>query len=207
MCLILVFMPKMKLLSDQVNEHEIAVILRELDKLIAKGTPGDIVEFGCYVGTTSVFLAEALRGTGRRLWLYDSFAGLPEKTNEDISPAGNQFQRGELTASRKQLEHNLRRFDRQSFSIKKAWFSDLTDSDIPDKITLAFLDGDYYQSILRPLGLIWNRMTPGGVILIDDYDNDALPGAARAAHAWADSHHLNLRHEHGLAILHLPLRI
>jgi O-methyltransferase len=197
-------MPKLKLLSDQVNEQEVALILRELNKLLASSTPGDVVEFGCYVGTTSVFLAEALQNADKHLWLYDSFAGLPEKTNEDMSPAGSQFRTGELSASRKQLEHNLRRFDRSTFSIKKAWFSDLTEKDIPDKISLAFLDGDYYDSILRPLNLIWNHMAPGGVVLIDDYDNEALPGAARAAHEWADSHGLTLHHEHGLAIFRAP---
>jgi hypothetical protein len=32
----------------------------------------------------------------RRLWLYDSFAGLPEKTIEDASGAGQNFRAGEL---------------------------------------------------------------------------------------------------------------
>lgn len=46
----------MKLLSDQVNEREIQIILRELEK--TRAIFGDIVEFGCYVGTTSVFFGE-----------------------------------------------------------------------------------------------------------------------------------------------------
>lgn len=45
----------MKLLSDQVSESEIKVILRELSK--TRAVLGDVVEFGCYVGTTSVFIA------------------------------------------------------------------------------------------------------------------------------------------------------
>lgn len=192
------------LLSDQVNEREIAIILRELATLLSKGIPGDIVEFGCYVGTTSVFLAEKLQNTGRQLWLYDSFEGLPEKTAEDASAAGEQFKAGELNASRKQLEHNLRKFDRSQYRIKKAWFSELTEKDIPDRIALAFLDGDYYQSIVDPLKLIWDHMAPGGVVIIDDYDNQALPGAAKAAHDWARTHNLTLRHEHGLALFMKP---
>lgn len=194
----------MKLLSEQVNEREITVILRELTKLLKNDTPGDVVEFGCHIGTTSVFLAEKLQKTGRHLWLYDSFEGLPEKTKEDTSAAGDRFKVGELLATRKQLEHNLRRFDRSLFRVKKAWFSNLTEKDIPNEIALAFLDGDYYQSILDPLQLIWNHMAPGGVIIIDDYDNPALPGAAKAAHEWAAAHNLNLQHEHGLALLQVP---
>ena len=68
----------MKLLSDQVEWREIEVILRELRK--TKDVCGDVVEFGCYVGTTSVFLARELEAwmSSKQLWLYDSFEGLPE---------------------------------------------------------------------------------------------------------------------------------
>lgn len=194
----------MKLLSSQVNEREITVIIRELSKLLVNTIPGDVVEFGCYIGTTSIFLAEKLQGTDRRLWLYDSFAGLPEKTKEDASAAGDHFKAGELLATRKQLEHNLRHFDRQMLVIKKAWFSDLTEKDIPDKIAFAFLDGDYYKSIIDPLRLIWNHMAPGGIIIVDDYDNSALPGAAKAVDDWGKAHNLKIHHEHGLALLRLP---
>ena len=68
-----------KLLSDQVNEREITIILRELSRILSSNISGDVVEFGCYVGTTSVYLAEKLQSSNRTLWLYDSFEGLPEK--------------------------------------------------------------------------------------------------------------------------------
>ena len=194
----------MKLLSEQVNEREIAVILRELTKLLENNTPGDVVEFGCYIGTTSVFLAEKLQKTGRHLWLYDSFEGLPEKTKEDASAAGDHFKTGELLATRKQLEQNLRRLDRSFIKIKKGWFSNLTENDIPNHIALAFLDGDYYQSILDPLRVIWSHMASEGIVIVDDYDNQALPGAAKAVHEWVDVHKLAMRHEHGLALFKKP---
>jgi hypothetical protein len=44
----------MKLLSDQIDEHELRIILRELAHTLEKDVVGDVVEFGCYVGTTSV---------------------------------------------------------------------------------------------------------------------------------------------------------
>lgn len=190
----------MKLLSDQVSEQEITVILRELSK-IPQSIPGDVVEFGCYVGTTSVFILDALQGADRRLWLYDSFDGLPEKTDEDISAAGEHFKKGELRASRKQLEQNIRKFDRSSYVIKKAWFSELSKKDIPEHIVLAFLDGDYFESITTPLRLIWDHLVPGGIVIVDDYDNPALPGAAKSVQQWAVSHDISVRQEQGLAIL------
>ena len=196
-------MPK-KLLSDQVNEKEIIVILREIDRIMKNNIPGDIVEFGCFIGTTSAFLLEKIQRTERRLWLYDSFEGLPEKGPEDASSAGDQFKPGELHATRKQLEHNLRRFDRSSYVVKKGWFSDLTEDAVPDQVALAFLDGDYYQSILDPLRLIWNNIAPGGTVIVDDYDNQALPGAARAVQTWASTHGLSVHSEQGLALFKKP---
>ena len=176
----------LKLLSDQVSEREIHVILRELAR--TQNVPGDVTEFGCYVGTTSVHLAEALRGTDKQLWLYDSFEGLPEKRPEDKSPAGEQFKVGELSATRKELIRNLKQAHVPMPMIKKAWFSDLTSEDVPSKISFAYLDGDYYDSVLDPLRLIWPRLTPGAIVVVDDYANEALPGAAKAVDEWRRRH-------------------
>ena len=151
-----------------------------------------------------MFLAEKIQNTGHRLWLYDSFEGLPEKTPEDRSPVGNHFKAGELHATRKQLERNMKRFNRSLFTVKKGWFSSLSTNDIPEHIAFAFLDGDYYRSIIDPLKLIWEHVSPGGLVIVDDYDNQALPGAAKAVHEWVDEHDLQLRHEHGLALFTKP---
>lgn len=195
-------MPKHTLLSDQVDEREIAVILRELETVLTNGVEGDVTEFGCYVGTTSVFLAQRLKATNKQLYLYDSFEGLPPKTTEDESPAGLQFKTGELLAPKKELVKNLRQANVPMPTIKKAWFSHLTEADIPTAIAFAFLDGDYYHSIKDPLTLIWNHLAPGATIIVDDYANEALPGAARAVNEWLKTHPAKLRVEHSLAIIH-----
>jgi O-methyltransferase len=195
-------MPKNSLLSDQVDEREVAVILRELEAVLSSKIEGDVTEFGCYVGTTSVFLAERLKTTGRQLYLYDSFEGLPPKTAEDESPAGLQFKTGELLAPKKELIKNLRQANVPMPIIKKAWFSDLDEGDVPSKIAFAFLDGDYYHSIKDPLTLIWNHLSPGATIIVDDYANEALPGAAKAVDEWLVGHRVKLRVEHSLAIIH-----
>lgn len=192
---------KTTLLSDQVDEREIAIILRELEAVLARQVAGAVVEFGCYVGTTSVFLAKRLAGTGRELYLYDSFEGLPVKTSEDDSPAGLQFQAGELFATKKQLIHNLKQAHVPLPHIKKGWFADLADADVPAKISFAFLDGDYYRSVRDPLRLIWPRLSPGSVVMVDDYANEALPGAARAVDEWLRTHPATLQVEHSLAVI------
>jgi O-methyltransferase len=194
----------MKLLSDQVDEREVTVVLRELERVLSAGVAGDAVEFGCYVGTTSVYLASRLASTDRQLWLYDSFEGLPPKTSEDHSPVGEQFVAGELFATKKQLIKNLTQAHVPMPKITKGWFSDVTEQQVPEQIAFAFLDGDYYHSIKDPLKLIWPRLSPGATVVIDDYANEALPGAARAVDEWLRTHRATIRVEHSLAILHLP---
>lgn len=190
-----------KLLSDQITKDELRVILRELQVVIENSVPGDVVEFGCYVGTTSVHLQRFLQGTDRNLWVYDSFAGLPEKTEADISPAGEQFKAGELSATKAQFIRNFKQANLPLPHIKKGWFSDITPDDLPEKIALAFLDGDYYYSVYDPLKFIWPRLAPGAVILVDDYLNEALPGAKRAVEDWLREHPAKLQIETSLAII------
>lgn len=190
----------MNLLSDQVDSLEIEIILAELEK--TKLVSGDIVEFGCYIGTTSVFLAKHIDSwQDKKLWLFDSFEGLPEKSSQDRSSLGDLFKKGELLATKKQLILNLKKCNLTNFpKIKKGWFNELVESDIPDKISFAFLDGDYYDSIMSPLRLIWDRLEDGAVIVVDDYGNPALPGAKIAVDEWCEKYGLKLTHKHSLAI-------
>ena len=194
----------MKLLSEQVDEKEIAVILRELSK--TKEISGDVVEFGCFVGTTSVFLAKEIEkwNAEKSLWLYDSFEGLPEKSREDENSLGEVFKKGELLATKKQLIANLRKSGaRKMPKITKGWFSELSKEQIPRKISFAFLDGDYYESIKTSLALIAPKLTKNAVIIVDDYASEALPGAARAVDEWCRARQLQLRVEASLAIIRL----
>lgn len=203
---------KYPLISDQVNAQQVRTILAELEKVLGRGIPGAVVEFGCYIGTTSLFIrrlldeyqchpersrgvscndekasgslhaASGLSRDGRQFHVYDSFEGLPEKTAADASRAGEQFRAGELSVSKKQFYREFQKAGLQSPVVHKAWFKDLTTDDVPKQIAFAFLDGDFYESIRDSLKLVLPRMQKGGVIVIDDYAREALPGAARAVH-------------------------
>lgn len=192
------------LASDQVTTAEIRIILRELSAL--EGVAGDVVEFGCYIGTTSLFIQRVLeRQTVLRTFhVYDSFEGLPEKTQGDLSPAGEQFQAGELAVSKKQFIEQFKKAGVRLPRIHKGWFESLTDSDIPEKIAFAFLDGDYYSSIRCSLERITPHLVPGAVIVVDDYTNEALPGAAHAVDEWLlHKKYVRIHVEQSLAILHV----
>jgi O-methyltransferase len=182
-----------KLISDQVSIKEIRLVLESILKVIVGGLEGDICEFGCYSGTTSLFISRLLvkLKSEKKLWVYDSFIGLPEKGQKDASPAGIEFKPGELRFSKKSFIENYKKANLKLPIIKKGWFSDLSLDDLPEKICLAFLDGDYYESILTPLNLIQNRLQPGSIIIVDDYANPKLPGASRALDEWLSFNRLD----------------
>ena len=87
--------------------------------------------------------------------------------------------------------------------IIRAWFYELDPEDLPEHIALAFLDGDFYESILDSLKLVWPKMSKEGVIIVDDYDNVKLPGVKKALDIFlADKPH-TLKVEASLAIIKL----
>lgn len=190
---------------QQVTARETEILLQELKKTLNNNVPGDVVEFGCYKADTSVLYQKLLESMGhggafqpenqaaqasqKILWLYDSFEGLPAKTREDNSAAGDAFQAGELLVTKREVIEKFKKMGLKLPKIKKAFFDDLDIIyDIPEKISYAFLDGDLYQSIKTSLNLVSNKMSPGGVIIVHDYNNPELPGSARAVDEWLKIH-------------------
>lgn len=165
---------------QQVSNRETEIILDLAEK--ALNVEGDFVELGCYKGDTSVLLQKLLHQNGhdRRLFLYDSFEGLPERTREDASVAGDSFKKGELLVTKKEVVLKFKKAGLPVPKIKKAFFEDLDSIDLPEKIAFAFLDGDLYSSIKTSLSLVLPRLSEDAILLVHDYNNPSLPGVARA---------------------------
>ena len=169
--------------NEQVTEVETRKILEIARECLA--VEGDYVELGCYRGDTSLLLAEVIREQkAKKLWIYDSFEGLPEKGAEDESVVGENFVKGALAVSKREVKQRFLRSGLPVPRIVKGWFNELTEVDLPEKIAFAFLDGDLYESIRDSLRLVQDKMSRGGVILVHDYGNEALPGVAKAVDEW-----------------------
>lgn len=172
---------------QQVSDRETAKLLELLESSLA--VSGDVVELGCYKGDTSLLFQKSLTksGTDKTLWLYDSFAGLPAKTKEDASVAGDAFKAGELLVSKREVTERFKKAGLKIPRIKKAFFEELSPADLPDTITFAFLDGDLYQSIKTSLKLCAVKMANHSILVIHDYNNSELPGVTRAVDEFISS--------------------
>lgn len=207
-------------MNDQVTIAETAEILHQAEQALS--VDGDFVELGCYRGDTSVLLAKLLKNpqtpllapvenyvenpannpVEKRLWIYDSFAGLPAKTAEDSSGAGANFKEGELLVTKREVIDKIKKHGLKNVIIKKAWFDDLTGQDLPARIAFAFCDGDLYSSIKTSLKLVLPRLAERGIIIVHDYNNPELPGSTRAVDEFLRSHPgFRLQIRHSLAII------
>lgn len=116
-----------------------------LGKLLAKNTLtcGKSVENLCKstnneCKTSAQAVENSCKTPPQHLWIYDSFAGLPDKTTEDTSGAGQNFQAGELFVTKREVVEKIRRANLRNVIVKKAWFDDLTDQICLAKSLLLF---------------------------------------------------------------------
>lgn len=197
---------KYPIISDQIKRPALEVVLTQLEKVLQNGVEGDIVEFGCYIGTTSLFIRRLLDHykSDKVFHVYDSFIGLPLKSDQDNSPVGADFRAGGLTVSRKQLVHEFHKANLRTPIIHKGWFSELKPDDVPENIAFAFLDGDFYSSIIDSLRLVYPRMQTDGIITVDDYQREALPGVERALRDFFQQKGTNIQVSQNIAIIGMP---
>lgn len=157
-----------------------------LSQVLVYGVPGDIVELGCHAGQSAVLMQKVIGhyGPERKLHVYDSFEGLPEKSSED---GDTPFSGGQLQTSTEKLLANFDRYELKHPVVHAGWFDRTLPTGLPDKIAFAHLDGDFYDSIRVSLENVYPRLSPGAICLVDDYydpdlvnDSDYLPGVKKA---------------------------
>jgi O-methyltransferase len=137
--------------------------------VVQAGTLGDIVECGVARGGTAALLGWATRDTDRQLWLYDTFAGLPPAETVD-GPAAAAYT-GSYRGTRDQVGSLLRRagIPAARSHLVPGLFEDTLAHAQVERIALLHIDGDWYRSVRTCLETLYDRVSPGGYIVLDDY--------------------------------------
>ena len=169
-------------ITNNMEKNQIYGILYYLDEILKNNLEGDIVELGCNVGTTSIFIKYYLNlsESDKIYHVYDSWEGLPEKMEYDICPTNDYFIKGRCKTSKETFIKVFNHYKLELPIIHSGWFKEIPDNEYPDKICFAFLDGDFYSSIIDSLNKIYHKMVKGGIIIIDDCGWDVLPGCKKA---------------------------
>ena len=150
--------------------------------MLDKNIEGDIVELGCNVGTTYLFIRKFLNEykSEKKFHVYDSFEGLPEKDIKDDNNVVRQFSRGSCESKKENLIRNFKLANLELPQIHCGWFGKIRDEEYPRKIAFAFFDGDFYNSILDSFTKVYPQMVTDARITIHDYKWEVLPGVERA---------------------------
>jgi len=154
--------------------------LKELLRLALR-CPGALAECGVFRGASAFLMAQAIRcnGGGRRLHLFDSFAGLSAPGVMD----GVYWATGTLMCSQAEAAANLAEFA-DLVSFHDGWipgrFSDVADS----RFCFVHIDVDLFEPTRDALEFFYPRMVAGGLIVCDDYGFETCPGARLAMDAF-----------------------
>lgn len=144
-----------------------------VEQILADDIQGDFIETGVWRGGSCILMRGILKAHGvsdRKVWLADSFAGLPKSTHaEDLHWDFERYH--QLAVSLEQVQDNFRKYglldDQVGFI--KGWFKDTLESAPLGKLALLRLDGDLYESTWDAIVPLYPKLAVGGYILIDDY--------------------------------------
>jgi O-methyltransferase len=148
-----------------------------IDRILKENIPGDFIETGVWRGGTCIFMRAMLAAYNirdRRVWVADSFEGLPPPTPERFpADAGSWLHKVPVLAvALEEVKGNFARYgllDEQVVFLK-GWFKDTLPNAPIDKLALLRLDGDMYESTTDALTALYGKVSPSGFIVIDDYN-------------------------------------
>ncbi|OGD10324.1 MAG: hypothetical protein A2Y86_04070 [Candidatus Aminicenantes bacterium RBG_13_62_12] len=163
---------------------------------------GSVVECGVGKGITLLILtALALsEGKGRSVWGFDSFEGFPEPTSQDAS--ARMPKKGEWSGTSPEdirlfLEKaGISREDiGRAVTLVPGFFENSLSSYDGSPIAFLHVDVDLYESYHAVLKSLFRFVSPGGVILFDEYGDYKWPGAKKAVDAFLRGKHRHLEQE------------
>ncbi len=150
--------------------------------------PGDIVECGVSIGhgILNFALLCELTATNRKIWGFDSFSGFPPSTEADKRPDGSfRMQRHDYASPPEMVLKVLSdgrvstEYVTQNVRLVRGYFEE-TLPRYNGEIAVLHLDCDLYKSYTTCLNALYTKVSSGGIIMFDEYEDSDFPGAKRA---------------------------
>lgn len=137
--------------------------------IVDRKIPGDVVECGVCNGGSAAAISLALGKTSRKIWLYDSFMGLPETTETDGEFATTYVGACVGTPEKVKDAMAIAGVCEQDYIIQEGWFKDTFQKPLPKSISLLHIDADWYDSVMLSLNTFYELVSEGGTIILDDF--------------------------------------
>ena len=167
--------------------------------VIRQGIEGDFIETGVWRGGATIFMRAMLKlmnVTDRVIWAADSFEGLPEPDPEKYPLEAKAFKSAammkhykHLAVSLEEVQRNFAAYGMLDGQVKflKGWFKDTLPIAPIEKLAIMRLDGDYYESTRDALVNLYDKLSVGGYVIIDDYGEDTWTYCRRAVEEFRDA--------------------
>lgn len=160
---------------SMIGRKRLENIEKCLDSIRADKIQGDLIETGAWRGGASIFMRGYLSAyeiVDRIVWVADSFEGLPKPSLPQDS--GYDFSADQmpiLAVSLPEVQENFRRYGLLDEQVQflPGWFKDTLHHAPIDSIALARLDGDLFESTMDALNALYQKIQPGGYVIVDDY--------------------------------------
>ena len=163
---------------------------------LSMGIAGDVCEFGVAQGRTSALLAHQIRDCAKKIWLFDSFKGLPSPLKEDklkddiFNLNAIEKYKGTMACAARLVKRELSRigFASERVKIVPGFIEEtIHHPDLPKKACFAYVDFDFYSPILTALNFLDKVLEKSGFVVVDDYDFFST-GAKTAVDEFMASH-------------------
>ncbi len=178
-----------------VDIARLKVLYKLVKELDVSSVSGDIVECGVFKGGSAALIACAAYPSPfvRRIWLFDSFEGLPRPTKEDGQEALQRFHEGWNRGDISELKKLFQTFSvlDPRIHIVKGYFQDTFQSISISQIALLHIDADWYHSVKLCLERFYEFVQPGGFIALDDYGR--WEGCRKATDEFIEKHNLKVK--------------
>jgi O-methyltransferase len=189
-----------------VPTESLMELAHQVRAVLSEDIPGNFVECGVWRGGAALLMAELLRQAGvkdRKVWLFDSFEGLPPPQEIDGSAAlayakdtTGPWHFENCNASLEEVQGTAQRLGLTAYTeFVKGWFEDTLPANQERIGTIAILriDADWYASVRSCLEHLYDRVVPGGFVIFDDYYT--YDGCAIAVHEFLGNRSLSYRLE------------
>jgi O-methyltransferase len=141
----------------------------------ARKLPGCLVEIGVWRGGTGCLLAKAAEGSGKTVFLADTFEGVVKAGPKDTWYGGGEH----ADTTQATVEDLIRTLTISNVKILKGVFPEQTGESIVGEVALVHVDVDVYNSARDIIAWALPRLSRGGMIVFDDYGSDRCAGVAR----------------------------
>jgi len=148
---------------------------------LTHGVAGDTAEVGAFEGAMSWLILRVADGR-RHHHVFDSFEGLSLPKAID----GDHWAPGALACAESVVHFNLGEF-KGAFSTYKGWVPERFSEVEERRFAFVHIDVDLYGPTRESLEFFHPRMSPGGIIVCDDYNFTTCPGATRAVDEYLEA--------------------